>query len=68
MEKDRLLEVAKVDKIPPLEKMKHVEVNGKEIVVSNIGSKFYPISDKCAHMNALLSTGDTCGDGIVTCP
>jgi nitrite reductase/ring-hydroxylating ferredoxin subunit len=47
--------------------MKHVEVNGKEIVVSNVGGKFYPISDKCAHMNALLWMGDISGDGIVTC-
>lgn len=63
----QLLEVAKVDEIP-LGKMKHVEVNGKEIVISNVGGKFYAIDDRCGHMNALLSMGSISSDGIVTCP
>jgi nitrite reductase/ring-hydroxylating ferredoxin subunit len=67
MENDQLLEVAKVDEIP-LGKMKHVEVNGKEIVISNVGGKFYAIGDRCGHMNAQLSMGNISSDGIVTCP
>jgi nitrite reductase/ring-hydroxylating ferredoxin subunit len=67
MEKDQLLEVAKVDEIP-LGKMKHVEMQGKEIVISNIGGKFYAMDDRCGHMNALLSMGNISNDGIVTCP
>jgi len=67
MEKNQLLEVAKVDEIP-LGKMKHVEVNGKEIVISNIGGKFYVMDDRCGHMNARLSMGNISNDGIVTCP
>jgi nitrite reductase/ring-hydroxylating ferredoxin subunit len=63
----QLLEVAKVDEIP-LGKMKHVEVNGKEIVISNVGGKFYAIDDRCGHMNARLSMGNISSDGIVTCP
>ncbi|MGH9977171.1 MAG: Rieske 2Fe-2S domain-containing protein [Nitrososphaeraceae archaeon] len=67
MEKDQLLEVAKVDEIP-LGKLKHVEVNGKEIVISNVGGKFYAMDDRCGHMNARLSMGNVSNDGIVTCP
>jgi nitrite reductase/ring-hydroxylating ferredoxin subunit len=67
MEKDQLLEVAKVDEIP-LGKMKHFEVNGKEIMISNVGGKFYAIGERCGHMNALLSMGNISSDGIVTCP
>lgn len=67
MEKDQLHEVAKVDEIP-LGKMKHVEVQGKEIVISNIGGKFYAMNDRCGHMNALLSMGNISNNSIVTCP
>jgi nitrite reductase/ring-hydroxylating ferredoxin subunit len=67
IEKDQLLEVAKVDEIP-LGKMKHVEVNGKEIVISNVGGKFYAMDDRCGHMNARLSMGNVSSDSIVTCP
>jgi nitrite reductase/ring-hydroxylating ferredoxin subunit len=67
MEKDQLLEVAKVDEIP-LGKMKHVEVNGKEIVISNVGGKLYAMDDRCGHMNARLSMGNVSSDSIVTCP
>ena len=67
MEKDQLLEVAKVDEIP-LGKMKHVEVNGKEIVISNVGGKLYAMDDRCGHMDARLSMGNVSSDSIVTCP
>jgi nitrite reductase/ring-hydroxylating ferredoxin subunit len=67
MEKDQLLEVGKVDEIP-VGKMKHIEVQGNEIVISNIGGKFYAMDDRCGHMNAGLSMGNISNDGIVTCP
>ena len=67
MEENQLLEVGKVDEIP-IGKMKHVEVNGKEIVISNIGGKFYAMDDRCGHMNARLSMGNISNDSIVTCP
>ena len=67
MEENQLLEVGKVDEIP-IGKMKHVEVNGKEIVISNIGGKFYAMDDRCGHMNARLSMGNISNDGIVICP
>ena len=59
--------VGSVDEIPQ-GKMKHVEVKGKEIVISNIGGKFYASDDRCGHMNALLSMGNISKEGIVTCP
>jgi nitrite reductase/ring-hydroxylating ferredoxin subunit len=67
MEKEQLLEVGKVDEIP-VGKMKHVEVEGREIVISNVDGKFYAMDDRCGHMNARLSMGNISNDGIVTCP
>ena len=60
------VEVAKVNEIPD-GKMKHVEVDGKEVLVANIGGKFCAISDRCGHMNALLSMGNLTGNTL-TCP
>jgi len=47
--------------------MKHYEVEGKEILIANVGGSFYAISDRCGHMNARLSSGGLSGN-IVTCP
>lgn len=62
-----MIVVGSVDEIPH-GKMKHVVVKGKEIVISNIGGKFYAIDDRCGHMNALLSMGNISNEQIVTCP
>jgi nitrite reductase/ring-hydroxylating ferredoxin subunit len=61
------VEVAKIDEIP-LGNMKHVELDGKEIVVANLNGKFYAMDDRCGHMNALLSMGNISNEGVVTCP
>jgi nitrite reductase/ring-hydroxylating ferredoxin subunit len=66
MAQNRFVEVAKVNEIPN-ETMKHIEVDGKEILIANVGGKFYAIGDRCGHMNALLSMGNLTGN-IVTCP
>ena len=66
MEKDQFVDIAKVDEIPG-GKMKHIEINGKEIVIANANGKFYAIDDRCAHMNAPLSLGNLTGN-VVTCP
>ena len=60
------VEVANVNEIPA-GKIKHVEVNGKEIVIANMNGKFCALDDRCAHMNAPLSMGNLTGD-VVTCP
>jgi nitrite reductase/ring-hydroxylating ferredoxin subunit len=57
MEEGQLLEVGKVDEIP-IGEMKYVEVQGKEIVISNVGGKYYAMDDRCGHMNARLSMGN----------
>ena len=60
------VEVAKVDEIPS-GNMKHVELNGKEIMMANLDGKFYALNDRCSHTNAPLSMGHIQGN-IVTCP
>ena len=66
MAKNDFVEVAKASEIPD-GRMKHFEVDGKEVLVANIGGKFSAISDRCGHMNALLSMGNLTGT-TVTCP
>jgi nitrite reductase/ring-hydroxylating ferredoxin subunit len=65
-EQNEFVEVAKVNEIPD-GKMKHVEVDGREVLVANLGGKYFAISDRCAHMSALLSMGNLKGY-TVTCP
>ena len=60
------VEVAKVDEIPS-GNMKHVEFNGKEIMIANLDGKFYALNDRCSHTNAPLSMGHIQGN-IITCP
>lgn len=61
------VEVVKVDEIPS-GRMKHVEVKGNEIVVSNVNGEYYAMDDRCGYMNALLSIGNLSNDNLVTCP
>ena len=51
----------------PLGKMKHVEVEEKEILLANSDGKVYALCDRCSHMNAPLSMG-TLNGMVVTCP
>jgi len=66
MNKNEFVEVAKVNEIPD-GKMKHTEVDGEEVLIAKVGGKFYALSDRCGHMNALLSMGNLKGN-TVTCP
>ena len=47
--------------------MKHVDINGKEIVIANLNGKFYAFAERCGHMNARLSRGNI-NQNVVTCP
>ena len=47
-------------------KMKHVEVEEKEILLANSDGKVYALCDRCSHMNAPLSMGTLSGK-VVTC-
>lgn len=58
--------VATVDAIPS-GSMKMVKAGEKELLVVNIGGKFYAMDNRCSHMSGDLSTG-TLTDKIVTCP
>ena len=60
------VEVANVNEIAP-GKMKHVEVEGKEIMIANVNGNFHAVSDRCGHTNAPMSMGGLKGN-IVTCP
>jgi nitrite reductase/ring-hydroxylating ferredoxin subunit len=51
MAQNDFVEVAKVNEIPD-GKMKHFEVNNKEMMLANLDGKFYALSDRCGHTNA----------------
>jgi nitrite reductase/ring-hydroxylating ferredoxin subunit len=51
----------------PAGKMIHVEVDGNEILIANVGGKFYAVGDRCPHLHARVSEG-TLNNAIVTCP
>ena len=50
-------EVGKVSEITNGQ-MKHLNINGKEIVIANFDGKFYAFDERCGHMNARLSNGN----------
>lgn len=58
--------VAKASEIP-IGTMKHVDADGTELCIANVGGAFYAIGDRCGHENARLSRGSLM-DTIVTCP
>jgi len=66
MQTSEWVEVATADEVAP-GKMKHVELDGKEILIANVNGKFYAINDRCGHTNARLSSGGLRGN-VVTCP
>lgn len=51
----------------PVGKMKMVKVKGKEILIANVGGKYYAIGNKCTHRGGDLSKGSLSGK-TVTCP
>ena len=62
----KIIDVAKTDEIP-VGKTKHVEVNGKEIMIANVDGKYFALSDRCGHSSALLSMGSI-DENLITCP
>jgi nitrite reductase/ring-hydroxylating ferredoxin subunit len=65
MIEEKLVEVASTQEIPA-GNMKHVEVDGKEIAITNINGKYYAFDDRCGHSSARLSMGVINGN-VVTC-
>jgi 3-phenylpropionate/trans-cinnamate dioxygenase ferredoxin subunit len=48
-------------------KMKGVKAGGKDILVANLGGRFYAIGNICTHMSCRLSGGKIEGEGVL-CP
>jgi nitrite reductase/ring-hydroxylating ferredoxin subunit len=61
-----IIDVTSVQDVPD-GKMRHFEVNGKEIMIANVDGKYYAVSDRCGHANASLSLGSLNGK-VITCP
>lgn len=62
----RYVRVASTAEMPNNTK-KPVVVNGKEILLANVGDVYYAISNKCPHAGGSLAKG-VLERGIVTCP
>lgn len=58
--------VAKLSEMP-VGSMKHVEINDREILLTNVGGKIWATDDRCGHMSAPLYKG-TLQANIVECP
>jgi 3-phenylpropionate/trans-cinnamate dioxygenase ferredoxin component len=59
-------EVARVEDVPAGERL-FIEIDGKPIVVFNIGGNFYAIGDTCTHDNGPLGDGEL-DDHQIICP
>lgn len=60
------VQITTTDQVPS-GTMKGFELNGKTVLVSNIGGKFYAIKGKCTHLGGNLANGKLEGN-VVTCP
>ena len=58
--------ISTVDEISKGE-MKSFIIKDKEILIVNVGGKYYAIDNRCSHMGGNLSEGTLEGD-IVVCP
>ncbi len=63
---DNFIKIAEVDALLP-GKMKRVDVNGRRILLANVGGCFYATDDTCTHEDASLSSGFLKGE-LVKCP
>ncbi len=63
------MEFVKIGSVAEVESdsMKKFEIQEKEILVSNIGGKYYAVNNRCPHRKGDLSKGELEGN-IVTCP
>ena len=58
--------VAKLSEMP-VGSMKHVEINDKEILLTNVDGRIWAVDDRCGHMSAPLSKGTLKGNSV-ECP
>jgi 3-phenylpropionate/trans-cinnamate dioxygenase ferredoxin component len=62
----KIVEVSKIEAIP-VGSMKMFAVEGQEILVVNLGNKYYALSNRCTHAGGDLSKGRLEGN-VVICP
>lgn len=60
------IKVAKTSEIP-LGKMKAIKINDTEVLIANVGGKYYAMANRYTHRNGDLSKGSLEGS-TVTCP
>ncbi len=60
------VKVGSVEQVPN-GKMKGFVVNGKKLLVANIGNKYYAMASVCTHAGGPLDRGHLDGN-VVTCP
>jgi nitrite reductase/ring-hydroxylating ferredoxin subunit len=63
---DQFEAVAKVSEIPA-GAYNEYEIGGREIIVANLGGRFYAFTAICSHMDGPLVQG-TLVNGVITCP
>ncbi len=63
---DGFVVVGKMEAFPE-GKLRKVQVNGVDVLVANIGSRIYAITNTCTHRGGPLHEGELEGT-IVTCP
>lgn len=63
---DRYIKVACIDELQP-GKMKRIDIDGRRILLANVGGDFYATADTCTHEEASLSAGSLKGE-LVKCP
>ena len=60
------VKVADVAEVPPGE-MKIVELDGREVVIANVGGQFFAFGSECTHRGGPLGEGMLMDD-VVECP
>lgn len=60
------LQVAPLEELPSGERI-YLELDGKPVVLFNVGGSFYAIGDVCTHDNGTLGEGELDGHQII-CP
>lgn len=64
----QLIEVARTDEISAGQmKEVDVDVDGKPVLLANVGGSFYAIGGRCTHRGGVLAQGKLDGN-VVTCP
>lgn len=63
---DDFTEIAKLDQIAPGQ-MACIEVEGRRVLLANVGGTLYATDDMCTHEDASLATGSLRGE-LVKCP